>query len=208
MMTIRLLTNSLATMPVTLLIMLLVLINSCIAMLDPGFFLRCLLHPVTIWRQHQFYRWATADLVHNDVVHLLINEVLLFFIGGTLEKYLGTAVGAGSLRYLIIYLSSMLAGAVMATIINRNDFDYSATGASGSIVGCMFSYMLLQPEEIGFYVPWIGGINNLFSALILIAGLIVYQLRSKNPVLSQEVHFFGAVGGITATLVQFPQLIL
>lgn len=207
MMTIRLVTTALATMPVTLLIMLLVLINSCIALMDPGFFVKCLLHPVTIWRQHQFYRWFTADLVHNDVVHLLINEFLLFFVGGTLEKYLGTAVGTGSLRYLLIYLSSMLAGAVMATVINRNDFEYSAAGASGSIVGCMFSYMLLQPNEIGFFLPGIGGVNNLFTALILIAGLIVYQLRSKNPVLSQEVHFFGALGGIAATLALFPKLI-
>lgn len=196
----RILTSMFSSMPVTISLMLAILISSGIALLAPSSFMKLFLHPVSVWRNQEYYRWLTADLVHNDVVHLILNEFLLYFICGTLESHLRTNVYAGSLQYALIYLSSMLSGAVLVTVINRKDFEYSSAGASGSIVGCMFGYMLLQPQEIGFFLPGLGPVNNMYSALIVIVGLIVYQVRSKNPMINYELHFFGALGGLAATL--------
>ncbi|MBS7565547.1 rhomboid family intramembrane serine protease [Mucilaginibacter sp. Bleaf8] len=199
----RILNSVVSGMPVTLLIMAAVSMNSGTGLLAPSYFMKLFLHPVSVWRNQEYYRWLTADLVHNDVVHLVLNEFLLYFVCGTLERYLRATVHAGSLKYAVIYLSSMLTGSALVTVINRKDFEYSSAGASGSIVGCMFSYMLLQPHEPGFFLPGLGAVNNMFSALIVIIGLIVYQVRSKNPMINHELHFFGALGGMAATLLLF-----
>ena len=194
-------------MPVTTVLMGLMLITSLAGLIQPAFFVKLLLHPFSIWQEQQFYRLVAADWVHNDVVHLLINEFLLYAAGGTLESYLRKAGKAGSWQYVMIYLSSMLCGAIIVTLINRKDFKYSTAGASGSLVGCMLSFMMLQPYESGFYLPVVGAVNNMYSALIVIMGLIVYQARSKNPMINHEIHFFGALGGVAATLFLFPEII-
>jgi membrane associated rhomboid family serine protease len=204
---INFLTSMVKTMPVTTFMMGLMLVTSSAAMVQPSLFLKLLLHPSSIWQEQQFFRLVTADWVHNGLMHLLINVFLLYAAGGTLESYLRKSGDAGSWQYGVIYGASMLSGAVTVTIINRKDFTYSTAGASGSLVGCMLSYMMLQPHESGFYLPVVGAVNNMYSALIVIVGLIVYQARSKNPMINHEIHFFGALGGVAATLLLFPEII-
>lgn len=194
-------------MPVTWCLMLTILLSSCISLLNKNYFLRLLLHPVSILREKQVYRLFTSDFVHNDPVHLLMNEVMLFFVCGDLERYLRGQSATGSLKYGIIYLMSLLAGSIAVTLLNREDFEYLSAGASGSVLGCMFSYTMLQPHVIAFYLPVIGGVRNEFDALIFIGGLIYYKIRSKNTMINHELHFFGALGGILVTLVMFSQLI-
>lgn len=194
-------------MPVTWCLMLTILLSSAISLLNKNYFLRLLLHPVSVLRQKQVYRLFTSDFVHNDPVHLAMNEVMLFFVCGDLERYLRVQSPLGSLKYGVIYLVSLLAGSLAVTLLNREDFEYLSAGASGSVLGCMFSYTILQPQVIAFYLPVIGGVRNEFDALIFIGGLIYYKIRSKNTMINHELHFFGALGGIVTTLIMFSRLI-
>jgi len=180
-----------------------IFINSIISLLRADHFLRFILHPVSIIKDRQYYRIFTSDFVHNDLTHLLLNEVMLIFVCGKLERYLVSVTSYGELFYLAIYLISMLSCNVVVTLLNRSNSDYSCAGASGSILGCMFSLILLQPHLTAYYLPMIGKVTNLYGALIFIVGLIIYRLRTGNKMINHEGHFFGAFGGILATLILF-----
>lgn len=197
----------LSEMPVTWFLMLTIFLSSSVSLLNKKVFLRFLLHPVTVVRERQFYRLITSDFVHNDPIHLLMNETMLCFVCGHLEQFLRTHESCGSLMYAVIYISSSLAGSLTVTFLNRKDFSYSSAGASGSVLGCMFSYTILQPEVIAFYLPLLGGVKNKFDALIFIVGLIYYKIKSRNTMINHELHFFGALGGIIMTLILFSRLI-
>jgi len=137
----------------------------------------------------------------------MINEATMMTFCISLEGYLHTKTAHGSLDFLIIYWSSCLAGTIPATIRHFKDFNYSSTGASGSITGCIFSYILLVPNQTAYFLPLIGAVSNTYGGLIFLAGLILYKWRSKNKLINHEVHFYGALGGIFVTLLLFPGLL-
>jgi membrane associated rhomboid family serine protease len=193
--------------PVTFFIMVTIFLFSTVSLYRPSFFMKLLLHPYSIFKEKEYYRIITADLVHNDLTHLALNEFMLYLCCANLEEFLRKRSACGSWQFLLIYLSSYFAGIIVATIRHRNDFSYSSAGASGSIMGCMFSFMLVDPNFIAFYLPVIGGLKNKYDALLYILILMWYQRRSKNELSNHELHFFGAIGGILATLLLFPDMI-
>lgn len=186
--------------PVCLSLLGIIIIGSLLALKKQRLFLSGIMHPVSIKKEKEYYRLFTSDAIHNDLIHLLINAFALFAVGSQLEEYLRTVKSFGSVWFLVIYLTSCLFGNVLTFLKYRNDFAFSSAGASGSILGCMMAFMILQPYHIAFYVPVAGGIVNLYTALIYILFLIGYQLRSKNPLVNNEVHFYGALGGIISAL--------
>lgn len=190
------------TMPITLLVMILTLIASLISIRRPSVTLKFMLHPYSTFKDKEYYRFFTADFIHNDVVHLGINEYLLYFVSGRLEILLNGQKN-GEFLFCGIYFTSMLSASVITSILNRKSFDYSSAGASGTLMGCLLSYMLLAPYKIGFYLPVIGGVNNMISALLVILGVTIYQIRTKHSFINHELHFFGALGGTAATLIIF-----
>ena len=147
----------------------------------------------------EYYRLFTGDLVHNDLVHLFINMTLLFTFGTRLEEYLLSQSVTGSLNFLLIYGSSCLAGSLVTAIRHRKEEDFMNVGASGSIIGCLLAYVLLQPDIIAFYVPVLGGVTNISGGLICIVAFMIFQFRTKQTNINHEVHFFGRLGGIAAT---------
>lgn len=186
--------------PATCAIMVVILACSCIGFFSRYFFMKTILHPYSVVKEHQYYRLFSGDLVSNDPMHLVLNELMLCFFGGKLEQELNRRSHHGSLHFLLVYLCSWFCGVVYTTLRYRGDFEYSSAGASGSILGCAVSFMILVPNKIAFYLPVFGGVKNKYDALILILILIVYQKRTNNPMVNHELHLFGAVGGIIATL--------
>jgi membrane associated rhomboid family serine protease len=196
-----------ASYPVTLLLGTGFLLVTLISLVKTPLRFRLFLHPVSIVRQQEYYRLVSSDLVHHDLVHLLLNEYLLIIYGKNLEAYLNHTVTYGSLKFLVIYLVSCLCGTMGVTIMHRKDSGFSSAGASGSLMGCMFAYIMMQPRRVAFFAPAIGPISNLYFGLICILALIIYQRRSKNELISHEQHFFGALGGMLAALILIPGII-
>ena len=190
--------------PVTGILMALILVVSIPAFFSKSLFSTIILHPYSIYQKRQYYRLFTSDLVHVDLLHLALNEFMLYIFCSDLEETIRKSAGGNSLNFVIIYLSGMLAGSIIATTRHRKDFTYSSAGASGAIMGCMFGFMLLKPNYIAFYAPVVGGIKNSYAGLLYILALIVYQRRSKNEMINHEMHFFGALGGLTATFILYP----
>jgi membrane associated rhomboid family serine protease len=192
--------------PVALTIMILIVAVSGLALTKRQLFLKLILHPYSVVYQKQYYRLVSFDLVHNDILHLGLNIFMMWISCIPLEIFLNHQSVAGNLQFLLIYAASQFSGAFYITYRHRKDFGYSCTGASGSIMGCLFSYMLLQPRVVAFYLPGVGGVQNGFTVLIYIALLIRLQFRDKSAY-SQELHFFGGLGGVLATILLFPNIL-
>lgn len=201
-MNLKLIIDFLAGSPVTFILMLIILTVSSLGLLNKSVFGALMLHPYSIVKNREYYRIISADFVHNDVLHLVFNEFVLYAFGSGLEDHLRGRSGYGSLQFVFIYLVSLLTGGVIATMRHRKDFGYSTTGASGSVMGCMFSLILLVPKGTGLDIALIGPVKNIYAGLFYIIFLILFQRRKGE--INYEVHFFGALGGIAATLVLFP----
>lgn len=195
-MTVQLFTSA----PVTFILVLLISIFSVISFFNKPFFYKMVLHPYDIVRQHTYYKLFTADLVHIDLQHFIVNVATLFFVGGNMERHLRLTSGWGSLQFLVIYVTSLLIGSVIILILHRNDIAFSSAGASGSIMGCVFGFMYLEPTKTAIYLPGVGAVTNEYYALIYVALMVLLKKRITRSGANYELHFWGALGGIIITI--------
>ena len=193
--------------PVTYILMFIIFIVSACGFLNKKLFYQLILHPQSVIQDKQYYRILTADLANADVMHLLLNEFMLFVFCTNLEYSLKVKSAYGSLEFLTIYDSSLLLASAIIIARHFKDFSYSTTGTSGSIMGCMFGFMLIAPNYIVYNLPVIGQVKNIYGGLIYIVVLILYQRRKKEELINNEYHFYGAIGGIIATLALHPEII-
>jgi membrane associated rhomboid family serine protease len=194
--------------PISLLLLLAICISSIYGFYHKKYFLKLILHPLGISKHREYYRLFTSDLIHNDFGHLLVNAYMYCIVCINLEHSLNQKSPYGSELFVIIYGFSYFTGVFVITLRHKHDINYSSAGASGSIMGCMMSFMILKPDKVALYLPVYGGVKNSFMALLFIIGLIVYQYRSRNQLMNNELHFFSALGGIGITIALFPELIL
>ncbi|MEE2801007.1 MAG: rhomboid family intramembrane serine protease, partial [Bacteroidota bacterium] len=62
------------------------------------------------------WRFFTSGVLHADLQHLFFNMFTLFFFA---DEVVGSF---NSVKFLIIYLASMLGGSFLSYIINRNNY--------------------------------------------------------------------------------------
>ena len=145
----------------------------------------------------EYYRLLTAGFIHVDYNHLFFNGFTLFIFGGN------ALYGLGSVNFIILYLISLLLGNGLAFYYHKSNPYYTAVGASGAIMGIVYSSILMFPGMqlaiIFFPIP--------FPAYIFGVGYLIYTLfgiKSQNDGIGHTAHFGGAIGGIICTLVFDP----
>jgi membrane associated rhomboid family serine protease len=132
----------------------------------------------------EVYRLLTAGFLHSGLFHLLVNMFSLWVLGTMLEP------GIGWLRFVLIYLVSLLAGSFGALIITPHAV---TVGASGGIFGLLGAGVVIlrnrgiDPMQSGLPL-WIG-INLVFSFAV--------------PGISIGGHIGGLIGGALAAIVLF-----
>jgi membrane associated rhomboid family serine protease len=132
----------------------------------------------------QVYRLLTAGFLHAGLFHLLLNMYVLWILGTMLEP------GIGRVRFVLIYVVSLLSGSFGALIVTPNAH---TVGASGAIFGLMGAGVVIlrnrgiSPMQSGLPV-WIG-INLVFSIAV--------------PGISIGGHVGGLIGGALAAIVLF-----
>lgn len=130
----------------------------------------------------QWYRIVTAGFVHSGLIHLLFNMIVLWWLGGALERY------AGSLRFGVIYLASLIWGSAGALLLAP---DALTVGASGGIYGLMAALLVLERQQ---GIALLGSGVGVFLLLNLAITFII-------PGISIGGHLGGLVGGVLAALV-------
>ena len=144
-------------------------------------------------RSGQKDRMLTSGFLHVDGSHLLLNMFTLYFFADVVIQWLGPV------KFLIIYLISLVAGSLLALSFHKKEPYYSAVGASGAVTGVLYAAILLQPDMrlALMFIP------IPFPAYILgIAYLMysIYGMKKRLGNIGHTAHFGGAVGGYITTL--------
>ena len=108
--------------------------------------------------------------------------------------------------FLIIYFVSLFFGNWLTYNIYKKRLNYNAVGASGAVMGVLYSYIILNPYEILYLfaiVPipaFVFGIGYLFYS--------VYSMKNLNDNIGHEAHLGGAIAGLIITTLLQPKLLI
>lgn len=166
---------------------------------DLAFFKKYQFHIGSI-RSGNYVSIISSAFLHADISHLAFNMLTLYFFAPVVIMYLGT------LAFVILYLVSLIFGNLLTLFFHKNDYGYTAIGASGAVTGILYSAILLRPDMmigIFFVIPmpaYLFGILYLFYS--------IYGMKAKNDNIGHTAHFGGAIGGYLLTLAIAPRLLV
>ena len=165
---------------------------------DQVFFNKYKFNPSYI-KKGEKIRYISSAFLHVDTTHLIVNMfTLYFFIDSVIYR-------VGSISFLIIYFASLIFGNWITYRINQNKLNYNAVGASGAVMGIVYSAILLNPDMtlIFFIIPMPGylfGLGYLFYS--------IYSMNSVNDNIGHEAHLGGAIAGFFTTILISPMVLL
>src|SRR5690606_9599039 len=140
------------------------------------------------------FRMFSSGFLHVDTMHLFFNMFTLYIFADIVVGYLG------NLYFLIVYIGSLLLGSLLSFAFHKNEYHYSAVGASGAVMGIVYSAILLQPDMslFLFFIP-IPIPAYLFGNGYLLYSM--YGMKSQLGNIGHDAHFGGAIGGYVITLI-------
>ncbi|MEO5775265.1 MAG: rhomboid family intramembrane serine protease [Flavobacterium sp.] len=165
---------------------------------DESFFRKYQFHVGSI-RAGEQLRMISSGFLHADIIHLAFNMLTLYFFAPYVYG------GLGNFSFLLIYFASLTFGSLLTMVFHGNEYSYSAVGASGAVMGIIYSAILLYPDmTIGIYgiIPMPGYIFGIVYLLYSI-----YGMKSRRDNIGHTAHFGGAIGGYAITLLKDPALL-
>ena len=165
---------------------------------DYGFFEKYKFNVGAIRRGEQI-RMFSSGFLHADTMHLFFNMLTLYFFAPIVVKYLA------DLNFVIIYLISLVLGSLLSLYFHKDEYHYSAVGASGAVTGVLYAAILLEPgmSLYMFFIPipipaYVFGIGYLLYS--------IYGMKNRVGNIGHDAHFGGAIGGFVTTLLIMPSL--
>jgi len=143
----------------------------------------------TIFENGQYYRFLTANFLHADILHLLMNMMALYYLGQTAEYMVGRK------SFIIIYTICALGSTILSAVVNVIADPYTIqrlVGASGAILGiagALAGIAIYRKLNNIYY-----GVQINYQPLITILGLNV--VIGLVPGISFMGHLAGALTGI------------
>jgi len=144
-------------------------------------------------------RMVSSGFLHVDLTHLLFNMITLYFFAGIVVSRMGVG------NFLLVYMGSLLAGNLLSYLFHKDEYHYSAVGASGAVTGIIYASILINPgmNLYMFFIPipipaYIFGIGYLLYS--------IYGMKNQLGNIGHDAHFGGAIGGYVLTLLLAPTL--
>ncbi|GAA4045089.1 rhomboid family intramembrane serine protease [Flavobacterium chungnamense] len=167
---------------------------------DLSFFRKYQFHVGSI-RSGEQIRMISSGFLHVDIGHLAFNMLSLYFFAPVVYGILN------NFSFILIYFASLIFGSLLTMIFHKDDYSYSAVGASGAVMGIIYSAILLDPslDIYFFFIPipipgYIFGIGYLLYS--------IYGMKAKSDNIGHTAHFGGAIGGYLFTLMKKPSLFM
>lgn len=137
----------------------------------------------------EYYRIITSMFLHFGIEHLANNMLVLFVLGGRLERTVG------KVRFLLIYLLGGIMGNLVSLFldIRKQDFSVSA-GASGAVfavMGAMICVLILLK----------GHVEDLTTRQILIMAAFSLYFGFTSSGVDNAAHVGGMAGGFICALI-------
>lgn len=142
----------------------------------------------------KIWTFITYGFLHGGLFHILVNMLVIFFVGKILEPFLGTK------RFIQLFLFAVLMGGVAWLSLNFNK-SAVVVGASAGAFGLMTFFCLLYPERpVTFLLFFILPLNLkpkwILIAMICIESFLMlfYELPGHSFIASSS-HLGGILGG-------------
>jgi rhomboid protease GluP len=133
----------------------------------------------------QYWRVATYSFLHFNGAHLLVNVLLLFWVGRIMENWVGISYAAA------IYVSSVLSSAAVILLFHSMHPKAGATvGASGGIFGLLAAALIISHRHSAALLDPDSRLRT-WLWIALLAGLGI----SLFPGISMAGHLGGLIGG-------------
>ena len=154
-----------------------------------------------VMQEQEYYRLFTSMFMHFGIDHIINNMIVLFALGGYLERALG------HIKYLILYLISGVGSNVISMILDGADALTVSAGASGAVFGItggllaavilnrgrledlstrQMIFMIALSLYLGFAETGVDNVAHVSGLIFgLILGLILYR-RPKRYVNREE----------------------
>mgnify|MGYP003674649938 CR=1 FL=1 len=152
-------------------------------------------------RRGEQIRIFSSGFLHVDTTHLSFNMITLYFFADAV------IVELGQFNFIIIYLVSLIFGNLLSLYFHKEEYWYSAVGASGAVTGILYAAILLRPDMslYMFFIPipipgYIFGIGYLLYS--------IYGMKNRIGNIGHDAHFGGAIGGYVVTLLLMPSLFI
>ena len=184
--------------PITLLIIALTSFISYKGFNDQIFFNKYKFNVGAIKRGEKI-RLLSAGFLHADMMHLLFNMLTLYFFADNIISNLGR------ISFLIIYFGSLLAGNLITYYFHKNQPHYTAIGASGAVMGILYSAILINPSmTLGLF-----GIIPVPGFVFAIGYLLysIYGMKNSIGNIGHTAHLGGAIAGYLLTIFLHPQVL-
>ena len=167
---------------------------------DRVFFEKYMLRVGSIINGKEYIRMISSGFLHSDWMHLFFNMFTLYFFGPEV------LYNAGPTNFLLIYFGSLIFGNLISIYFNKNNWMYSAIGASGAVSGVIFSSIILYPDMSLFILPipfpipgWLFGIGYVLYS--------IYGMKNKLGNIGHSAHLGGGISGIVITILLMPNVI-
>jgi len=152
--------------------------------------------PFASIRKGEVWRFVTPMFLHGDTFHLAFNMLWIFFLGSAIERL------HGSLFFLLLTLSTQIAGMMLQVMLPEADFmpealrgSPFAIGASGAVYG-LFGYLWIRPMIDPSYPIHMVPMN-----VVLMLGWLVACMTPLIPNVANGAHLGGLLAGMLAALV-------
>ena len=151
-------------------------------------------------RRGEQFRMFSSGFLHLDFSHLLFNMLTLYFFA---DVVIGSI---GYVKFILIYFASLLVGNLLSFYFHKDEYHYSAIGASGAVSGILYSAILFYPNMslYMFFIPipipaWVFGILYLLYS--------IYGMKKSSGNIGHDAHFGGALAGYVLTILFAPSLL-
>lgn len=136
-----------------------------------------------ILEEHEYYRLVTCMFLHFGMEHLANNMLVLFVLGGRVERTVG------KISFLLIYFFGGIAGNIVSLILQSSSHAYAVSaGASGGVFALCGAllYLLLRNH---------GRVEDLSARQIVIAIALSVYLGFVGSGVDNAAHIGGLLGG-------------
>lgn len=139
----------------------------------------------------EWYRIFTCMFLHFGMEHLANNMLVLFVLGGRLERTVG------KVRFLLIYLLGGIAGNLISLFLDMRIPDFSVSaGASGAVFAVMGAmiYVLVRLK---------GRLEDLSARQILVMAAFSLYFGFASSGVDNAAHVGGLLGGFLGAILLY-----
>lgn len=163
-------------------------------------------NPYQIVHRNQWYRMITHAFLHADWTHLIVNMIVFWSFADVASYYFEFLFRQnGTLLLLGLYFGGVIVSCLYSLIKQKDNYNYSAIGASGGVAAVTFACIFFDPlgKILFFGVIPIPGI--LFGIIYLAYSYYMGKRGMDN--VAHDAHFYGAVYGFVYPMLFRPDLL-